>query len=65
MGAKFQISEAVGDELVKRFGKKLRLISEKDFQLMSGFMEGIGIKRVVDSERIEIRGGVCRRKGKR
>ena len=67
MGAKFTITDGVGDELLRRFGRRMRLVSEKDFK----YMVSVGVKyweagsllppRVIDSEKIRIWGGKKRK----
>ena len=55
------VQDSIADPLIAKLGRKIRMVSEKDFQLMLGFMEGIGIKRKVKSQRVVIRGGETRR----
>ena len=74
MGAKFKIAEAVGDELVKRFGRRLRIVSEDDWKYMkrtvrlvdemANHSTGENKWTRIDSELVMIRGGSLR-KGKR
>ena len=56
MGAKVEIPKIVGDELIKRFGRRLRIVSEKDFRMLLRVATKASVCDWVDSEKVTIRG---------
>ena len=61
MGAMFEISDAVGGELVRRFGRRLRVVSEEDFRFMASAARTYCGVLDIDSEKVAIRGGKRRK----